>query len=79
MKPFSIDCFEFTRLVVIAVVDNNKKELRTYKKVAQLMLKQWTYDYEHCNDEIELRHLEYIKQPLDKILSEIDKTLSNKN
>lgn len=75
MHTFSINCFDFTQLVVIAVVNNNKKALRTYKKIAQLMLKQWTYDYEHCNDEIELRHLEYIKPHLDKILSEIDKAL----
>lgn len=75
MKTFNINCFDFTRLVVIAVVNNNKKALKIYKKVVQLMIEQWTYDYEHCNDDIELMHLEYIKQHLDKIISEINKAL----
>ena len=39
------------------------------------MLEQWTYDYEHCTDDIELMHLDYIKQHLDKIISEINKAL----
>ena len=75
METFSINCFDFTQLVVIAVVNNNKKALKIYKKVALLMLEQWTYDYEHCTDDIELMHLEYIKQHLDKIISEINKAL----